>query len=117
MRRIRELPRTGWGGGHDPAWIHGWVLSKQLMQKGDRKSSSLTSSDLMPVRAQCVGARALRPTGATAAGGEDVWSECQLLMGSLLRGFTTCKKMLPSSCFPLPIREMFMVAVCSLLQL
>lgn len=58
-----------------------------------------------------MGAQVLGPTGVIAASGENAWSECQLLVGSLLRGFTTCKEMLPSCCFPLAIRVMFMAAV------
>jgi len=93
--------------GHKPAWLG---AEQAADAKGNCKSTSPTSSDLMPVRAQALG-----PMGVTAAGRENAWSECQLV-GSLLRGFTTCKEMLPSCSFPLAI-VMFMAAVHCLLQL
>lgn len=84
-----------------------WLGAEQAPgAKGDGKSTGPTSNNPMLVRAQCMGAQALGATGATAAGGENVWSECQLLMGSL-RGFKTLKKMFLSCCFPLAIRVLF----------
>lgn len=73
---------------------------------GAEQAPGPTSNHPMLVRAQCMGAQALGATGATAAGGENVCSECQLLMGSL-QGFKTLKKMFLSCCFPVAIRVMF----------